>query len=73
MGKPSQPSRRQTPYHGNSPDPRHYKFLRESGLERWELNNDDRGLLPSIGEVCLWVTIAAVLFAFLFWALGQGV
>ena len=68
------PAKRQVPYHGTSPDLRHYHFVRKSGLERWELEGWDReSILPTIEEVCLWAVIAAVLFAFLFWALGQGV
>ena len=68
------PVKRQVPYHGASPDLRHYHFVRKSGLARWELEGWDReSILPTSGEVCLWTAVAAVLFAFLFWALGQGV
>lgn len=70
----SKPVKRQSPYRGTIPDLRHYRFVRKSGVTRRELEGWDReSILPTIGEACLWTVVAAVLFAFLFWALGQGV
>ena len=72
----TKPAKRQTPYHGTSPDLCHFRFVRKSDCQPWHFPSERPPLAPqgdTLFDRFLAVLTIIGFVVFLFWALGQGV